>query len=324
VAVRVARGIRARDGGDGRLDVVAVCGEERVAEPAAVDHRDRHARAALPAPVRLGRAEDRRHVVRDAQVEPADGWREGRREDRQRRPRALEDDAFDGRRAALPDAQRIRLAGADDVEVGDVLDPSGPRVHEPLDRGKRAAGQLLIRAGRSGDRLAETALREDLEAGLLDRLLRLRVVGAAAVERLGVGHVVGVEERRAPLRADGDVADDHLGQRVARLEHRGHRHGDSFRRSLRTLVQPLRGDDRDRLHVRAELLGDRERALGLGAERGAHRGGVPRRQKAHHERHDVKAVLPQPVRDDAGVRAWAELDGDLDVLLLGRHVPRGG
>ena len=66
-----------------------------------------------------------------------------------------------------------------------VLDVPGPRVHEPLDRGERAAGQLLVLTGRSGDRLAETALREDLEPRVLDRLPGLRVVGTAAVEGLG-------------------------------------------------------------------------------------------------------------------------------------------
>lgn len=225
-------------------------------------------------------------------MEAADGRRQGRREDRHRRPRALEDHAFDGLRAAHADAQRVRLVGADHVEVRDVLDLSGPRVHEPLDRGERAAGQLLVRAGRSGDRDADTALREDFEAGPLDRLLGLRVVAAAAVERLRVGQVIGVEERGVPLRADRDVAYDHLGQRVVRLKNRGHRHSDSFGRSSGALVQPLRGDDRERLHVRTELLRDRKRALGLGPERGAYRRCVPRRQETHHERHGVQPVPP--------------------------------
>ncbi|HEX2127271.1 MAG TPA: hypothetical protein VHF45_12015 [Thermoleophilaceae bacterium] len=89
-------------------------------------------------------------------------------------------------------------------------------------------------------------------------------------------------------------------------------------------MQPLRGDDRDRLNLPAELFRDREGAPGLGTERGAHRGRVPRRQNTHHERQGVQTMLPQPARDRVSVGAGAELDCDLNVLLLGRHAVKWG
>jgi hypothetical protein len=56
----------------------------------------------------------------------------------------------------------------------------------------------------------------------------------------------------------------------------------------------LWGDDRDRLHVGAQLVRNREPALWLGAERGSHRRRVPRRQQTDDDRQHVEVALPQP------------------------------
>ena len=132
-----------------RLDRVAVGGEERVAVPAAVDHRhaSRPRRAGRCGVPRRRRGSWPRRRARAGGSAPTDGGIGAGKTAIGERGRSSTTPSMTSRTPAP--APRLRgLARADDVQVGDVLDPPAARVHEPLERLHRAAGQLLVRRGR--------------------------------------------------------------------------------------------------------------------------------------------------------------------------------
>ena len=133
------------------------------------------------------RAERERDVVRHAKVELRDRRRNRGREDRLQDPRPLQEHRVDSGRIRCGGrrAERIRLVRAHDVHMSDVSLSPGFGVKEHLARNAHSSGELLERARRPGDPLAEAALGNDLEPDRFEGPARLLVIAGARLERLG-------------------------------------------------------------------------------------------------------------------------------------------